>query len=685
MLPDQKGPAGTAVRSENREEDVTSENSSVEPAESGPDLARSRGGALTGRQVGRYLVGDRLGSGGTASVYRAYDQIQERTVALKILSHGADDAARSRFQLEARTVASLRHPHIVQTLQVGNAADDGAAYIAMELVDGNSLDQLLKRRGRLSVAECCNLLAPIARALDYAHQQEIIHRDVKPSNILLRPFDPGAFGSAAAGSHSVSAVYEAEQILIGAPSSGEYPVGHAAVDLPVAPLLSDFGIARALDMPELTNEGRTIGTPAYMAPEQCASSREVTGRADIYALGAVLYRCLVGRPPFTGSTTQILHAHVYASLALPDDLLAVLPPELVEVMRRCLAKDPEERYAVARELADDLTAIAGRISSQETALAEQTSTLTLVSLPSVGLPPSSSHTTETVIVTGAESRLEGVLSRDIPLEQSDGNGAQSVPAGSSSRSRLLPIMTVLTVLLIFGLLAAGIFVNNTLRESAPSQAAQDPDSTDTQAPSLAAPEQPPNAAESVDEQVPAGSAASPSGESEAQSASPLPDAAVKNDAGNCQYQIAVEFESYLGENSSVSQELGCPKGVPVLLAFETQFFQTGMALGRLDKPIVYLHYFSNDEWEQREHAWRPGMPEAVDSPDLLSPAEELFQPVRGIGQIWAENLFVRQALGWASAQPVQANGILQSFEGGLLIYNSDLQDTISFLKSQLRL
>ncbi len=674
MLPDQKGPAGTALRSENREEAVTSENRSAQPAESGTDLPQARGGALTGRQIGRYLVGDRLGSGGTASVYRAYDQIQERTVALKILSHGADDAARSRFQLEARTVASLRHPHIVQTLQVGNAAGDGTAYIAMELVDGDSLDQHLKRRGRLSVAECCNLLAPIARALDYAHQQEIIHRDVKPSNILLRPFDPGAFGSAAAGSHSVSAVYEAEQILIGAPSSGEFPVGHAAVDLPVAPLLSDFGIARALDMPELTNEGRTIGTPAYMAPEQCASSREVTGRADIYALGAVLYRCLVGRPPFTGSTTQILHAHVYASLALPDDLLAVLPPELVEVMRRCLAKNPEERYAVARELADDLTAIAGRISSQESALAEQTSTLTLVSLPSVGLPPSSSHTTETVIVTGAESRLEGALSRDIPLQRSGEQGTQSVPARSSTRSRLLPLLTVLTVILILGLLAAGIFVSNMLRERAPSQVAQNPDSTDTQAPSLAAPEQLPNAAESEDGQVSADSAASPP-----------PVAAVKNGAGICQYQIAAEFESYLGVNSSVAQELGCPKGVPVLLSFETQFFQTGMALGRLDKPIVYLHYFSNDEWEQREHAWRPGMQEAVDSPDLLSPAEELFQPVRGIGQIWAENLFVRQALGWASAQPVEANGILQSFEGGLLIYNSDLQDTISFLKSQLRL
>ena len=685
MQPDQKEPAGAAVRSEQEKEEHRSEDRSAAPADAGPERPQPASHYLTGCQIGRYLVGKRLGSGGAASVYQAYDQIQERTVALKILSPGADEAVRNRFQLEARTVASLKHPHIVQTLQVGDATADGTAYIAMELVEGDSLAQLLQRRGRLSVAESCNLLAPIARALDYAHQQDIVHRDVKPSNILLRPVDPGAFAGVPTDTLSASAVHEAEQILIGSQSSAEYSVGRSDFELPVAPLLSDFGIARALDMPELTNEGRTIGTPAYMAPEQCASSREVTGRADIYALGAVLYRCLVGRPPFTGSTTQILHAHVYAPLSLPDDLLASLPPGLVDVLRRSLAKNPLDRYASAREVADDLTAIAGLLASLESSLAEQTSTLTLVSLPSVAPPPSSSHTTDTVIVAGAESPFDAAVPQNFVPQRPNGQDARTTTPGVSKRARMPLIAALLGVVLIVGLLAAGVFLRDALQERASSQAVQNQINTGAPAPSLPSVESQPNTAQAVEAQATADSPASSIADSDSQADSAPPAVPVRDAAGACQYQTAGEFENYLGENESIAQELGCPRGVPVHLAFETQFFQTGMALGRLDRPIVYLRYFSNDEWEQREHAWREGMQELVDSPDLLSPAEDLYQPVRGIGQVWAESLFVRQALGWASGQPVKANGILQSFEGGLLIYNSDLQDTHSFMKSQLRL
>ena len=684
MLTEQKYPAGEAIRSDPQEESG-SENLAPEPVDVGTEFPQPSSAHLADYQIGRYLVGKRLGSGGAASVYQAYDQIQERMVALKILLPGADPAVHSRFRQEARTVARLRHPHIVQTFQVGDAASEGSAYIAMELVDGDSLAHLLKRRGRLSVAESCNLLAPIARALDYAHQQEIVHRDVKPSNILLRPVNPVAFGSSPRNGHSVSAVYEAEQILIGSPTDGENAADRAAEELPVAPLLSDFGIARALDMPELTNAGRTIGTPAYMAPEQCASSREVTGRADIYSLGAVLFRCLVGRPPFTGTTTQILHAHVYSSLSLPDDLLASLPSELVDVLRRSLAKTQQDRFAFARDMADDLTAISDRILSQESSLAEQTSTLTLVSLPSVQLPPSLPHTTDTVIIPGAESRLEGSAAQDIPPEPPKAQGAQHVKPTVFKRSRARLIATILGSVLVLALLAIGPAARNALQGNESSATTVSPSSDAAAPPSLPVAESQPVLDESVESLATADNTASVPVETEPEATSEPP-AALEEEAANvCQYQAAEQFESFLGEDESVAQELGCPKGVPTSLTYEIQFFQTGMALGRLDKPIVYIRYFSNDEWEQREHDWREGLLEANDSPNLQSPAEELFQPVRGIGQIWAEGLFVRQALGWAITQPKETNGVLQSFEGGLLIYNSESQDPHIFLKSQLRL
>ncbi|MBI3960021.1 MAG: protein kinase, partial [Chloroflexi bacterium] len=330
---------------------------------------------LTGRQIGRYLIGRRLGSGGAAAVYQAYDQVQGRSVALKVLLPGADEITRSRFHQEARTAAALRHPNIVTTLQVGDAPADGVAYIAMELIEGEGLSRLLERRGKLFAEESCNLLTPVARALAYAHQTGVIHRDVKPSNILLRPTSPGAPGS----------------------------VQLEALDHPVVPLLSDFGIARALDTPELTNVGRTIGTPAYMAPEQCAGSRDVNAQSDIYSLGAVLYRCLVGRAPFLGSTTQILYAHVYESVTIPDDILAALPSRVVDVLRSTLAKEPAERYASALELADALTLAAGRLLSPPNAGdVETTATLTLSSLTSVSPAPPPQRT-ETVIVASSAS------------------------------------------------------------------------------------------------------------------------------------------------------------------------------------------------------------------------------------------------------------------------------------------
>ncbi len=250
----------------------------------------------------------------------------DRLVALKVLLQGGDETTRERFRREARTAAMLEHPNIVRTYQVGRVAESGLSFIAMELVNGPSLAELLERVPVMGAADAAAFLEPIARALAYAHERGVIHRDVKPSNILLQSVD---------ADHPLRVTAS---------------VGDGAL----APLLSDFGIARALDAPELTSEGRTIGTPAFMSPEQCSGSDEIDGRADIYSLGAVLYRCVVGRPPFVGSTTQILHADVYDPVTIPSDVLYRLPSQAVEILQKSLAKDPASRYANAGEMARKL-------------------------------------------------------------------------------------------------------------------------------------------------------------------------------------------------------------------------------------------------------------------------------------------------------------------------------------------
>jgi serine/threonine protein kinase len=256
--------------------------------------------------LGQYHIVREIGRGGMAVVYRAYQPALDRYVAVKVLPQelAFDQQFVERFQREAKAVARLNHPHIVTVHDVGQ--DKGLYFIVMEYVDGPSLTQLLDQQGTLSPEQATRIVSQVSWALDYAHRQGFVHRDIKPGNILLGP------------------------------------EGTAK--------LTDFGIVKAAEGTRLTETGTLLGTPEYMSPEQ-AAGREIGRGTDVYSLGVVAYEMLSGRVPFAGETMAVLHAHVYD----PPDL-SVLPRGARRVVGKALAKDPRKRHASAGALAQALEA-----------------------------------------------------------------------------------------------------------------------------------------------------------------------------------------------------------------------------------------------------------------------------------------------------------------------------------------
>ncbi len=272
----------------------------------------------------RYQLGDRLGSGGMSTVYRATDGVLERTVAVKILAEhlSDDDKFVARFRREALAVAKLIHPNIVQVYDTG--VDAGRHYIVMEYVEGKSVAQLLQTRGRLGADSAVEIGTQACAGLEYAHRQGIIHRDVKPGNLMV-------VGGPAGRRSRDSSAHE--------PPTGEMTVK-----------LTDFGIARATAQSRLTQVGSVVGTAAYLAPEQ-ARGEEATPAADVYALGVVLYQILTGRLPWEGSTLAELAIRRENEQPLPPSSYDPDVPEtLSRAVLRSLEGDVAARYSSAREL-----------------------------------------------------------------------------------------------------------------------------------------------------------------------------------------------------------------------------------------------------------------------------------------------------------------------------------------------
>ncbi len=266
---------------------------------------------LTGKQLGQYQIVAPLGEGGMATVYKAYQPSMERYVALKILPrhYASDPEFVRRFGTEARVIASLEHPNIVPVHDFGEA--DGYTYLVMRYVRGQSLGHLLAE-APLPLPQIYRLISQIAAALDYAHSRGIVHRDIKPGNVLIDEH------------------------------------GNC--------LLSDFGLAKVLlGSTQMTASGAFLGTPKYASPEQCLGRPDIGPRSDVYSLGVMLYEMATGRPPYDADTPMgVVIKHIHDPLPLPRQVNPALPEALETVIIKALAKDPQARYASAGEMAGAL-------------------------------------------------------------------------------------------------------------------------------------------------------------------------------------------------------------------------------------------------------------------------------------------------------------------------------------------
>ena len=277
---------------------------------------------MPGTIADRYELGDRLGSGGMSTVYKATDKVLERTVAVKVLAEHLSDDEKfvARFRREALAVAKLVHPNIVQVYDTG--VDGGRHFIVMEYVEGRSGAQLLQRYGQLEPRIAIDIAAEACAGLEYAHKQGIVHRDVKPGNLMV----------------------------IGGPASA------AGEKEAMTVKIADFGIARAAEQTRLTQVGSVVGTAAYLSPEQ-SRGEEATGISDVYSLGVVTYQLLTGRLPYEGNSLAELAIRRENERPLPPSSYEPdVPPELSAAVLRALESAPEDRYADALDLAAALRA-----------------------------------------------------------------------------------------------------------------------------------------------------------------------------------------------------------------------------------------------------------------------------------------------------------------------------------------
>ncbi len=299
-------------------------------------------GQLIGQKVGRYRIDSLIGEGGMGSVLRGFDETLQRDVAIKILAPQFERRPnfRERFLQEARTAARLRHPGIVQVFDFGQAPSQ--LYIVMEFIPGDNLHELLKalrsRGKQMILAEAIQLVRQVSLAIDYAHRYGVLHRDIKPSNVMLRE----------------------------EPSDG----------LPYQPILTDLGLAKLTEGGIITAVGTSMGTPAYMSPEQALG--DTTGpTSDVYSMGILLFELTTGQLPFPAkSITDAIRYHTKEPPPRPSSIRPELSGSIEQIILKALEKEPPNRYPGAAAFADALDRL-DLVSEQDQPAAESVSLFTL--------------------------------------------------------------------------------------------------------------------------------------------------------------------------------------------------------------------------------------------------------------------------------------------------------------------
>ncbi|MDQ7027538.1 MAG: protein kinase [Anaerolineae bacterium] len=322
---------------------------------------------LSGRKLGQYELRERLGRGGMAEVYKSYQAGMDRFVAVKVMlgALNDDDSFVERFRREARAVGNLRHAHIVQAFDFG--VEDGVYYLAMEYITGGNLKENIHKKGKLPVQDAVRVASQLADALGYAHDKGMVHRDMKPANVMFL----------------------------------DENLNHA--------ILTDFGIARIMGEVGLTGTGMAVGTPDYMSPE--AGRGETTDhRSDIYALGIILYEMLVGEVPYSADTPlAVIMKHINAPLPTRHDHDNAIPEVVETVILRCLAKNVNDRFQTAHEMKAAL----------DKAMAQLDGSASTVAQPATSKPAtavSQSRNTVPTMIADVDAPTETMpVSKAIPL------------------------------------------------------------------------------------------------------------------------------------------------------------------------------------------------------------------------------------------------------------------------------